>query len=354
MVTDEDVDALYEAGCDDASIVSCNGVTYMAFDREADSLEAAIGSAVGDVLNAGYLVGRAEVGDTGAPEGSNRVVWEAESLVQEMLGEYFCHFAALSGCYHQVDSAGNALGHSGVFHYSGFILDLGEQWYWVTAAHVFDHKEVGVEARRREGSISIDECTLNDSFTASGGKWNPIPFNYWDYDSVCCYDEAQGLDFCAVKLSGHHRQLLEANGVVPLSEENWQHDDLSHFDGFCLIGLPQELEDTSITAESDGYHVKTKPTPAAVYVSRVEHVPTDCVKPTPRFVGRVQEQAGNVEGMSGGPIFGVHESDPTHFLIALQSSWLRQRRLVFGCPIGTVIQHLSRGQRDSDTGAERV
>ena len=41
-VTDDDCDALYEAGCDDGTVVIRNGVTYVAFDREAEPLEEAI------------------------------------------------------------------------------------------------------------------------------------------------------------------------------------------------------------------------------------------------------------------------------------------------------------------------
>ena len=35
----EECDVLYEAGCDDGTIVTRSGVTFIAFDRKADSLE---------------------------------------------------------------------------------------------------------------------------------------------------------------------------------------------------------------------------------------------------------------------------------------------------------------------------
>ena len=38
-VTDADCDTLHEAGCDDGTVVTRNGVTHIAFDREAESLE---------------------------------------------------------------------------------------------------------------------------------------------------------------------------------------------------------------------------------------------------------------------------------------------------------------------------
>ena len=203
-------------------MVTRDGTTYIAFDREADSLEEAVASAVAQLLKAGCVVARAEVDECERGEKSTRVLWTVEDFVQAELRKYFCHFVALSGCYHQMDSSGDATGHARAFHYSGFILEVEGQWYWITAAHAFDHEETGLDTLRQEGSIQIDECVLNDSFTPSEESWPPIAFSYWDYDRITCYDKAQGLDICAVRLSSNHRQLLEANGVLPLWEANWQ------------------------------------------------------------------------------------------------------------------------------------
>jgi hypothetical protein len=59
--SEEDVDRLYEAGCSDGSISTCGGVTRIDFHREAESLEAAIRSAVADVNRAGFQVSRIEI-----------------------------------------------------------------------------------------------------------------------------------------------------------------------------------------------------------------------------------------------------------------------------------------------------
>lgn len=55
-------DAVY-AVIDDASLWSEGPSIYLDFDREADSLGDAIGSAVKDVERAGYSVARVDVGD---------------------------------------------------------------------------------------------------------------------------------------------------------------------------------------------------------------------------------------------------------------------------------------------------
>ena len=43
------IDALFEAGCDDATVGRVDGVQYVDFDREAESLAEAVISAVRDV-----------------------------------------------------------------------------------------------------------------------------------------------------------------------------------------------------------------------------------------------------------------------------------------------------------------
>ena len=60
-LSDAMADALYEAGCGDAGVGSCDGVVTVDFDREAEELGDAIGSAVKDVARAGFSVARVEV-----------------------------------------------------------------------------------------------------------------------------------------------------------------------------------------------------------------------------------------------------------------------------------------------------
>jgi hypothetical protein len=62
-MTDEIADALFEAGCDDGTAFSSQGVAAVGFSREADSLEEAVRSAIADVNRAGFAVARAEPAD---------------------------------------------------------------------------------------------------------------------------------------------------------------------------------------------------------------------------------------------------------------------------------------------------
>jgi hypothetical protein len=60
-LTEELADNLFEAGCDDGSPFSSCGIVGVGFSREAESLEAAIRSAVADVQKAGCTVERVQI-----------------------------------------------------------------------------------------------------------------------------------------------------------------------------------------------------------------------------------------------------------------------------------------------------
>ena len=65
-VTDDQADALFEAGCDDGTPVSCNGLAWVHFDRDADSLETVVRQAVAQVRSAGLDVSKVEL-DVASP-----------------------------------------------------------------------------------------------------------------------------------------------------------------------------------------------------------------------------------------------------------------------------------------------
>jgi len=60
-VTDDQGDALFEAGCDDGTIVTRDGEVFVRFSRESASLEQAINSAAVDIARAGFQIDHVEV-----------------------------------------------------------------------------------------------------------------------------------------------------------------------------------------------------------------------------------------------------------------------------------------------------
>jgi hypothetical protein len=60
-VSDDQGNTLFEAGCDDGTIVSRDGEVFVRFSRQSMSLEQAINSAAADVERAGFQVDHVEV-----------------------------------------------------------------------------------------------------------------------------------------------------------------------------------------------------------------------------------------------------------------------------------------------------
>lgn len=67
-LTEEIADELFQAGCDDGTPGRCNGVFSIDFHREADSLEAAINSAIKNVKAAGYDVEHVQIEAEAMPQ----------------------------------------------------------------------------------------------------------------------------------------------------------------------------------------------------------------------------------------------------------------------------------------------
>jgi len=67
-LTEDIADELFEAGCDDGTPGTCEGVFSIDFHREAESLEQAIRSAIGNVKTAGYQVERVEIAPEAMPQ----------------------------------------------------------------------------------------------------------------------------------------------------------------------------------------------------------------------------------------------------------------------------------------------
>lgn len=63
VCSDDMANAIYAAGGDDATVCSSGGVVTVAFDREANSLDKAITSAVKTLAAAGYQASHIEIDD---------------------------------------------------------------------------------------------------------------------------------------------------------------------------------------------------------------------------------------------------------------------------------------------------
>jgi hypothetical protein len=73
-LTEEIADELFTAGCDDGTPGTSDGVFSIDFHRDADSLEAAINSAMENVKSAGYEVEHVEIDAGAIPQPDSRLI----------------------------------------------------------------------------------------------------------------------------------------------------------------------------------------------------------------------------------------------------------------------------------------
>jgi hypothetical protein len=87
-LTNELEDTLFEAGCNDGILYTKNQVVYIEFDREAESLEEAVISAINDVESTNLEVARVEPSDlVTSTEISRRAKRSRQSVAQIIKGK---------------------------------------------------------------------------------------------------------------------------------------------------------------------------------------------------------------------------------------------------------------------------
>jgi hypothetical protein len=150
------------------------------------------------------------------------------------------------------------------------------------------------------------------------------------------------LDYAFVALAPNYRRLLEANGIVAVTEDDWRQDGVE-FDEHFMIGLPEDTIGRRLTSDSGGYTFRAEAPPSAIYVAKLDQ-PPDGLRPTkyPRFVGKLPDEhdIGDIAGMSGGLIFAFAKGrEDKYWIIAIQSSWLPNSKMIFGCPLFVCVKH---------------
>lgn len=253
---------------------------------------------------------------------------------------YFCrHLVALCGSYHlarQESSEAPAF-----FAYAGTAICINDSYYFLTAGHILENL---VKALDR-GDLSLHACVLADTFGLEAKTDKPIPFDLRNAPKLYLYED--GLDFGLIGLSPYYVRLLEATGIKAIFRQNWEHQHTVHFDGYAMLGLPEEFTSSNVSFSDGEVLVHGTVAPTIITLSRLSQPPGD-VSPTkyPCFVGQIDPslEIGSIVGMSGGPVFGFSLGPPIRYwIVAVQSSWLPQRRITFGCPVpvlGELLQEL--------------
>lgn len=263
------------------------------------------------------------------------------STIQEAFAFYAQHLVGLGLLAQPLGPDGNPKGRATCFFKSGFIMEFGRarNWYWVTAGHVIQ----GIETDVKKGQAETRDFRLIDSYGLGAVDTNPVPFDFdgaWKHAVV---DDEAGLDFGVVELRAIYKESLRRNGIVPVRVKDWRNLDEVEFEGFFILGLPDDTIVRSERGMSDGYVITGRAPPSAISVHPMARPPKELETTHPRYIGKINKKwpAGSIVGASGGPVIGIVKGYGSQRVIAVQSGWLKTKRITFACPlqvIGPMIQ----------------
>jgi hypothetical protein len=239
------------------------------------------------------------------------------------------HLVCLAGTYQPIDANEEPNGPVQPFIYPAWILSICDTWCLVTAGHILKRLDEPLNSKR----IRLTGCVLVDSLGPDAVSPLHIPFDYQRLPKFYIEDEEAGLDFGLIALSPYYRGLLEINKILPVTERDWQYQDKLEFGQYMMVGFPKEL--TEIQSPRNGL-IPVSVYPTVIWVTKLENPPDDLPDTRhPRFVGKLSDDfpLDSIVGMSGGPIFGFAKEGDRYWIVAVQSSWLPERKLTFGCPV---------------------
>ena len=205
--------------------------------------------------------------------------------------------------------------------YTAFVLEVHGDWYLVTAGHCLI--EV---ARIIDSGYKVTKCQLVDFLGPQAQFEHGIPFPTPKTDEEISIDEG-GIDFGALPVPYIIRQSLEKNGVVALSEEHWK-ELPEKIDFYRLVGIPKNR----VRFEEKEFTIGTRLI-GVVPAQESEHYHFQDVTVPIVYVTATIGDDKQLKGMSGGPIFGIQQTDSgyKYWLFAVQSLWYEPERLI-GAP----------------------
>lgn len=212
--------------------------------------------------------------------------------------------------------------------FSGFLVDAGGAWFFVTAGHILRDILTALDA-----GYNFDIWRFDDQTAGNENQMPPIPYDFGIEKWLVIEDKDIGLDYAVLPLEDFYIQQLEVGGAEPIRENAWG-DYVQDHDHWALIGIPSE------TISYDGVTLLTAK--FSVIPLKVSEPPPNAGKRSEnRFYAKL-DQMGNVkdiDGMSGGPIFSLKKIENTwvYHVIGVQSGWYPASKIIFACPIKSLL-----------------
>jgi len=160
-------------------------------------------------------------------------------------------------------------------------------------------------------------------------------------------NDKRGVDFAFIHLRPGYVMPIRANGVVPFAPRDFFSPNLGKPIAIEVVGFPEEEKRP---AGDDG---RTDGSVRSVLVWVEPCDPPDECQPTtyPRFFARMPFRTPeDAAGLSGGPVVALvrqHDDTVKPYLIGVQSGWFDVSRILFICPMSSILQSMLDDLADS-------
>jgi hypothetical protein len=220
-----------------------------------------------------------------------------------------------------------------LFIFSGFLIEAGGLWFYVTAGHIIRDVRKSIELGGK-----FDLWRLDDQ--SAGHRFGDVAIPYgFELDRWLVIEDSQvGLDYAVVALNPIYCRQLQAGGCVAIGKSAWgNHAELHEF--WALVGIP---------SESVIYDNRTMISGRIVVMPLEQADPPETARCSVdnKFFARIRDLGAvkDIDGMSGGPVFSLAKVDGSwrYKVIGVQSSWYERARIVAACPIESLGIELER------------
>jgi hypothetical protein len=246
--------------------------------------------------------------------------------------EVGCYLVGLCFLARRKNIVGHAENQVQPFFRSGFVMEFNGRWYWVTAGHILEE----IILSQQQPEMVLETFRLVDHYGSKVIDKNPIPFNFEQAWKHYENNDSTGLDYGAVELGKLEQLNLGQNGIKVLPMALYHEAIEKEWDEFFMYGLATDsisIKKTSYEMEID---VRATSHPSLIHIEKFDG-DLSKVPPTQflRFYGKLSENwpTGEIDGMSGGPVFGWNDQTGEYAVIAIQSGWFDQRRITYACPV---------------------
>ena len=261
-----------------------------------------------------------------------------EGVLERWLVTFSRRLVAQCGATGELDDLGKIKKET-FFCYTGFLIEVNERWYMVTAGHCLKK----FEAALVHPKIRLTGVALVGGFGPSSTSVASVPFHHYaDAPRNAVDDNARGLDYGWIKIRQYYRNFLEQEGALPIplidvnqpaKGEVWDH---------VIVGFPDELVEKNLNAADQADPIKGEIEPVMISANAMNQIPADLAAIANLwFIGQLNQTSPlkSAVGLSGGPIIeiAVDGNEFNFRMLALKSWWLPPPRIVFGCLVSVFL-----------------